>query len=60
MKITLQQFIKIHDFVSSTGASKYFILEHEVKVNGEVEKRRGRKLMIGDIVSVDGVEFKVE
>ena len=30
-----------------------------VKVNGEVDTRRGRKLVDGDIVSYNGQEFKV-
>ena len=31
-----------------------------VKVNGEVEERRGRKLYEGDIFEYDGVQVKVE
>ena len=31
-----------------------------VKVNGEVEERRGRKLYDGDIFEYDGTQVKVE
>ena len=32
----------------------------EVKVNGEIEERRGRKLYDGDIFEYDGVQVKIE
>ena len=35
------------------------IQDGEVKVNGEVETRRGRKLYDGDIVSFEGNEIKI-
>ena len=38
----LDQFLKWHNFVSSGGEAKNFIKSGYVKVNGEVEKRRGR------------------
>ena len=46
----LDQFLKWHNFVSSGGEAKAFIQSGLVKVNGEVEKRRGRKLIKGDKV----------
>lgn len=57
--ITLQQFLKIADFIDSTGYSKIFLAEHEVYVNGEKEERRGRKLYENDLVQVDGQEFRI-
>ena len=38
---------------------KYVITDGLVKVNGEVDDRRGRKVYEGDIVSYDGKEIKV-
>ena len=46
----LDQFLKWNNLVSSGGEAKYYINEGEVKVNGEIEKRRGRKLIHGDKV----------
>ena len=46
----LDQFLKWHNLVSSGGEAKTFIKAGKVKVNGEVEKRRGRKLVRGDKV----------
>ncbi len=57
--ITLQQFLKLNDIVSSGGEAKYFIAENEILVNGETEKRRGRKLYSGDIVTVCGRKYEI-
>ena len=46
----LDQFLKWHNLVASGGEAKNLIKAGEVKVNGEVEKRRGRKLTVGDKV----------
>ncbi len=47
--IRLGQAMKLAGMVSSGVEAKIFITEGEVSVNGEVEKRRGRKLYPGDI-----------
>ena len=46
----LDQFLKYTNLVSSGGEAKTFIKAGNVKVNGDVEKRRGRKLIKGDKV----------
>ena len=48
--VKLDQFLKWQNFVSSGGEAKVLIKSGLVKVNGEVEKRRGRKLVKGDKV----------
>ena len=65
MKITtdfikLDSFLKIVDVVSSGGEAKLLIAEGEVRVNGGVELRRGRKLVAGDRVEVGGKMYPVE
>ena len=50
--IKLDQLLKLADAVSTGGHAKFLILEGLVKVNGEVEMRRGRKLKPQDIVEV--------
>ncbi|KPC75841.1 MULTISPECIES: S4 domain-containing protein YaaA [Laceyella] len=52
--ITLGQLLKMLDMIDSGGQAKHFLMDVEVKVNGEVETRRGRKLYPQDIVAVDG------
>lgn len=53
--ITLGQLLKMTDAISSGGMAKWFLSEHEVYVNGEVDQRRGRKLRHDDIVNIPGV-----
>ena len=57
--IKLDQFLKLADIASTGGHAKYLIHEGVVKVNGEVEMRRGNKLVPGDIVEVEGNQIKV-
>ncbi|GAK41452.1 S4 domain-containing protein YaaA [Paenibacillus urinalis] len=59
--IKLDQFLKLADCVPTGGMAKALLQEQAVKVNGEIEERRGRKLYAGDLVAVDGEgEFQVE
>lgn len=52
--VTLGQFLKITDTISSGGMAKWFLSENDVYVNGEVDDRRGRKLRDGDVVNIPG------
>ena len=51
--IKLDQFLKLAEITSTGGHSKILIQEGLVKVNGEIELRRGRKLKPGDVVEVE-------
>ncbi len=57
--IKLDQFLKLAQVVATGGQAKAMILNGEVKVNGVVETRRGRKLRDGDRVVVAGEELLV-
>ncbi|MBE9201782.1 MULTISPECIES: RNA-binding S4 domain-containing protein [unclassified Nodularia (in: cyanobacteria)] len=58
--IKLDQFLKFMGVTSTGGQAKLIILDGGVKVNGTVETRRGRKLVLGDKVTVEGQTFEVE
>jgi len=58
--IKLDSFLKAVDAVCSGGEAKIIISEGMVRVNGEVELRRGRKLRPGDQVELDARTFLVE
>ncbi|MCI7796254.1 MAG: RNA-binding S4 domain-containing protein [Lachnospiraceae bacterium] len=58
--IKLGQALKLAGLVESGVDAKYAIQDGLVKVNGQVEMQRGKKLVPGDVVSFDGKEFKVE
>jgi ribosome-associated protein len=49
-KLTLEQFLKIQGWVDSGGQAKMAIQGGEVRVNGQVDTRRRRQLVIGDRV----------
>lgn len=55
-KIELQDWLKMQRLVGSGGEAKVRIQGGEVRVNGEVETRRRRKLVDGDRVEIDGQE----
>ena len=57
--IKLGQALKAAGLVGSGVEAKEVITEGLVKVNGEMDDRRGRKVYEGDVVSYDGKEIKV-
>ncbi len=57
--IKLDQLLKWANFTASGSESKMVILEGRIKVNGEVEIRRGRKIYEGDTVEFEGERIKV-
>ena len=57
--IKLGQLLKLADIVQDGVEAKYVITDGLVKVNGEMDDRRGRKVYEGDVVSYDGKEIKV-
>jgi len=58
--IKLDSFLKAANLVASGGEAKIIIAEGAVRVNGETELRRGRKLRPGDRVEVAGECFVIE
>ena len=58
--IKLGQALKAAGLVSSGVEAKEVIQEGLVKVNGETDTRRGKKLNGGDVVSYNGEEIKIE
>ncbi len=58
--IKLDQFIKWCGEACSGSDAKAMVLGGGIKVNGEEELRRGRKLRPGDIVKIKGREFTLE
>ena len=58
--IKLGQLIKLAGLVDSGVEAKYAIQNSLVYVNGEIDIRRGRKIVPGDIVKFKDEEIKVE
>jgi ribosome-associated protein len=54
--IDLGQLLKFAGVVGTGGEARMLLGEGAVRVNGETEQRRGRRLRDGDVVEVDGAE----
>ncbi|MDX1933739.1 MAG: S4 domain-containing protein YaaA [Capsulimonadales bacterium] len=52
--ITLGQLLKFLGQIQTGGEARTFLAEIRVRVNGEREARRGRKLYAGDVVEIPG------
>ncbi len=57
--IKLDQFLKWVGVAPTGGQAKLMITGGDVLVNGEIETRRGRKLVTGDRVTVADETFTV-
>lgn len=58
--IKLGQLIKLAGLVDSGVEAKYAIQNSLVYVNGQIDTRRGRKVIQGDIIKFKNEEIKVE
>ena len=58
--IKLGQALKLAGLVSSGIDAKFVVQDGQVKVNGEVDTRRGKKLVPGDTFEFDGIIVEVE
>jgi S4 domain protein YaaA len=57
--ITLGQLLKFLKIVGQGSEVKRYLAVNQVTVNGEDENRRGRKLRVGDVVSLPEGEFEI-
>lgn len=57
--IKLEQALKLAGLFSMGSDAKYAIKDGEVKVNGEVEIQRGKKLRSEDVFTYNGNDYKI-
>lgn len=57
--IRLGQFLKYAGLLDSGGNAKEVIIDGYVTVNGEIDRRRGRQLAEGDLVSFEDRTVRV-
>ena len=57
--VELYKILKFEGIVSSGGEAKAVIDDGQVLVNGEIEKRKRKKIMSGDVIEFMNNEFKV-
>jgi len=58
--IKLGQAMKLAGLVSSGIEAKIVIQDGEVLVNGEIDTRRGKKLVPGDTFEYNGIKVEVK
>lgn len=57
--VELYKILKFEGIVSSGGEAKAVIDDGQVLINGEIEKRKRKKIMSGDVIEFMNNEFKV-
>ncbi|WP_127837497.1 S4 domain-containing protein YaaA [Clostridium prolinivorans] len=57
--IKLDSFLKYAGIVNMGSEAKIYIQNGNVKVNGEIELKRGKKLKKGDIIEIEGENYKI-
>jgi ribosome-associated protein len=57
--IRLGQALKLAGLAGSGGDARALIEDGAVRVNGEVETRRGRQLLRGDVITVGGETVRI-
>ena len=58
--IRLGQLLKLANLVDAGSDAKTLLHEARVRVNGNVETRRGRQVVAGDVVELGGRRVQVE
>lgn len=59
LPIRLGQFLKLANIVQDGIEAKFYIQEGQVLVNGKIETRRGRQLVVDDVVVFNAESYKV-
>jgi S4 domain protein YaaA len=57
--IELQQLLKLTDWISTGGEAKIAVKRLKIKLNGEPENRRGKKIYPGDVVEIQNKKYEV-
>ncbi|KAA8957533.1 S4 domain-containing protein YaaA [Streptococcus agalactiae] len=57
--ITLQSLLKEIGIIQSGGSIKKFLADNRVLFNGDLENRRGKKLRLGDIITIPDQNIEI-
>lgn len=57
--VELCKILKFENMVESGGEAKFVISEGLVRLNGEVETRKRKKIFAGDIIEYKGEKLKI-
>ncbi|WP_394130945.1 RNA-binding S4 domain-containing protein [Shewanella maritima] len=57
--VELYKVLKVQGLVNGGGDAKHVISEGLVTVNGEVDTRKRKKCVVGDVIEFNGVSIKI-
>jgi ribosome-associated protein len=57
--IELMKLLKVEDIAQTGGHAKIMIGENVIKVNGEIETQKRKKLRKGDIIEYEDIKIKI-
>ena len=57
--VELYKVLKVQGLVDGGGAAKHVITEGLVKVNNEVDTRKRKKCVVGDVIEFNGEQIKI-
>ncbi len=58
--IELGNLLKILDVIYTGGEAKTYLMDNDVYVNDEIERRRGRKLYPNDVIRISKKEYIIK
>lgn len=58
--VELYKLLKFEGLVASGGEAKFLISEGNVFVNGEIETRKRKKILSGDIIELGNIKLQVK
>ena len=57
--VELYKVLKVQGLVNGGGDAKHVITEGQVTVNGDVDTRKRKKCIVGDVISFNGQTIKI-
>ncbi len=57
--VDLYKLLKFEGLAASGGEAKALIADGQVKLNGDIETRKRKKIVAGDVVEFDGETYTV-
>ncbi|MBL36841.1 MAG: RNA-binding protein [Xanthomonadales bacterium] len=58
--VELYKILKFEGLTATGGEAKLFIGDGQVTVNGDIETRRRRKMVAGDVIGFRGEQFQLK
>jgi len=58
--VELFKLLKFEALASSGGEAKFMISEGLVKLNGQIETRKRKKIISGDVIEFAGQDYQIE